>query len=102
MDRKSDQVVHLKAKAGLSDPEREEIGEVKRWTLGFVEEEVREGTRSSHLLSVSRHVRTVRLGSHQDRVPHRGSDTQSGAPRAWRLFAHSCLEVQTLPPTSPE
>jgi len=75
VDRKSDQVIHLEAKSALSDPEREEIGEVKRWTLGFVEEEVREGTRLPHLLSVSRHVRTVRLAHirtefHTEEVTH--------------------------------
>lgn len=50
----------------------------------------------------SRHVRTVRVKIHKDRVPHRGSNTQSGALRAWRLFAHSLWVVQTLPHTFAE
>lgn len=55
-----------------------------------------------HLLRESGHVRTVRVETHEDTVLHRGGNTQSGAPRAWRLFAQSCWDVQTLPPTSPE
>lgn len=39
--------------------------------------------------SMTRQVRTVRVETQEDRVPYRGSDTQSGAPRAWGPFAHS-------------
>lgn len=55
-----------------------------------------------HLLMESRLVRTVRVETHEDRVPQRGRDTTSGAQRAWKSFAHSLSLVQTCPPTSAE
>jgi hypothetical protein len=42
-----------------------------------------------HFLRESRLVRTVRVETHEDRVPHRGSNIQLGPQRGWRAFAQS-------------
>ena len=44
---------------------------------------------SPHHLRESRLVRTVRVETHEDRVPHRGSNIQLGPQRGWRAFAQS-------------
>ena len=40
-----------------------------------------------HFLRESNLVRTVRVETHEDRVPHRGSNRQLGPQRGWRAFA---------------